>query len=78
MLVKDWGRVLFRNEPKFGLNPDDARAKVSGRFGEKYAKCNIVRQMAEKSERQRKMCCLCTRFSKFVPELLSWMQTPSL
>lgn len=37
-----WGKVLFTDESRFCLKPDDRRIKVWRRPGERYAECNIV------------------------------------
>lgn len=37
-----WGKVLFTDESRFCLKPDDRRVKVWRRPGERYAQCNIV------------------------------------
>lgn len=38
----DWGKILFTDESRFCLKPDDRRVKVWRRPGERYAQCNIV------------------------------------
>lgn len=37
-----WGRILFSDESRFCLKPDDRRVKVWRHSGERYAQCNFV------------------------------------
>lgn len=39
---ESWGKVLFTDESRFCLKPDDGRIKVWRRPGERYAQCNII------------------------------------
>lgn len=44
--LRHWSHVLFTDESRFCLHPDDRRVKVWRRPGERYAQCNVAGKVA--------------------------------